>query len=402
MELIPALQKNRTRLSAWRHDLHAHPELAFEERRTADLVASVLTLADIEVHRGLAETGVIGVLKAGSSNRAIGLRADMDALPLNEQNTFPHRSQHDGRMHACGHDGHMALLLGAAHLLARDPGLDGTVHFVFQPAEEHGRGARAMIADGLFKRFPMDEIYGIHSMPGIPAGRFETRPGGMMASEDNFVIRIQGRGAHAARPHMSIDPIVIGAEIVLALQTVVARNIDPTAQAVVSVTEFITTGTRNVIPGSVVIKGDTRSYAPAVQTLIQERMGALVAGICSAHGAGHEFEYTFEFEPTLNSPECVAKAVRAARTVAGAENVSGDCPPVLASEDFGAFLLVIPGNYMFLGSGLPGEPGGVPLHSPEFDFNDNLLLLGARYFATIAQQCLAADATVPAVPGGLS
>jgi hippurate hydrolase len=390
------------RMVAWRRHLHAHPEVGFEEHATSDFLARQLASFGLEVTRGIGGTGLVATLKRGTGRRAIGLRADMDALAIQETARRPHASVHPGRMHACGHDGHMALLLGAAHLLARDPGLDGTVHFVFQPAEEHGRGARAMIADGLFKRFPMDEIYGIHSMPGIPAGRFETRPGGMMASEDNFVIRIQGRGAHAARPHMSIDPIVIGAEIVLALQTVVARNIDPTAQAVVSVTEFITTGTRNVIPGSVVIKGDTRSYAPAVQTLIQERMGALVAGICSAHGAGHEFEYTFEFEPTLNSPECVAKAVRAARTVAGAENVSGDCPPVLASEDFGAFLLVIPGNYMFLGSGLPGEPGGVPLHSPEFDFNDNLLLLGARYFATIAQQCLAADATVPAVPGGLS
>jgi hippurate hydrolase len=390
------------RMVAWRRHLHAHPEVGFEEHATSDFLAGQLASFGLEVTRGIGGTGLVATLKRGTGRRAIGLRADMDALAIQETARRPHASVHPGRMHACGHDGHMALLLGAAHLLARDPGLDGTVHFVFQPAEEHGRGARAMIADGLFKRFPMDEIYGIHSMPGIPAGRFETRPGGMMASEDNFVIRIQGRGAHAARPHMSIDPIVIGAEIVLALQTVVARNIDPTAQAVVSVTEFITTGTRNVIPGSVVIKGDTRSYAPAVQTLIQERMGALVAGICSAHGAGHEFEYTFEFEPTLNSPECVAKAVRAARTVAGAENVSGDCPPVLASEDFGAFLLVIPGNYMFLGSGLPGEPGGVPLHSPEFDFNDNLLLLGARYFATIAQQCLAADATVPAVPGGLS
>lgn len=390
------------RMVAWRRHLHAHPEVGFEEHGTSEFLAGQLASLGLEVTRGIGGTGLVATLKRGTGSRAIGLRADMDALAIQETARRPHASLHPGRMHACGHDGHMALLLGAAQLLAWDPGLDGTVHFIFQPAEEHGRGARAMIADGLFKRFPMDEIYGIHSMPGIAAGRLETRPGGMMASEDNFVIRIHGRGAHAARPHMGIDPIVIGAEIVLALQTIVARSIDPTAQAVVSVTEFITTGTRNVIPGSVVIKGDTRSYAPAVQTLIRSRMDALVAGICAAHGAGHEFEYTFEFEPTLNSPECVAKAVRAARTVAGAGNVSGDCPPVLASEDFGAFLMVIPGNYMFLGSGLPGEPGGVPLHSPEFDFNDNLLLLGARYFATIAQQCLAVDATVPAVPGGLS
>ena len=383
---------------ACRRHLHAHPETGFEERATAAFVAAKLAGYGLEVATGIGGTGVVGTLKRGTSRQAIGLRADMDALAIQEAGQRPHGSRNPGRMHACGHDGHMAMLLGAARLLSEDRQLDGVVHFIFQPAEEHGRGAKAMIADGLFTRFPMDEIYGVHNMPGIAAGRFETRPGGMMASEDNFVIRIQGRGAHAARPHMSIDPIVVGAEIVLALQTIVARSLDPNAQAVVSVTEFLTDGTRNVIPGGVTLKGDTRSYAPAVQTLIQARMAALVAGICAAHGAGHEFEYTFEFEPTLNSPECVHRAVRAAREVAGADQVDGNCPPVLASEDFGAFLLVVPGNYMFIGSGLPGEPGGVPLHSPEFDFNDNLLLPGARYFATIAQHCLA-GAPVSAVNG---
>jgi len=386
---------------SWRRHLHAHPETGFEEHLTAAFVAEQLAGFGLEVVQGIGGTGVVATLKRGTGSRAIGLRADMDALAIQETGRRPHASKYPGRMHACGHDGHMAMLLGAARLLAADPDLDGSVHFIFQPAEEHGRGAKAMIADGLFTRFPMDEIYGMHSMPGIPAGRFETRPGGMMASEDNFVIQIRGRGAHAARPHMSIDPIVVGAEIVLALQTIVARSLDPTAQAVVSVTEFITNGTRNVIPGSVTIKGDTRSYAPPVQSLIQARMASLVAGICAAHGAGHEFEYLFEFEPTLNTPGCVARAVRAAQAVAGPDNVDGNCPPVLASEDFGAFLMVVPGNYMFIGSGLPGEPGGIPLHSPEFDFNDNLLLLGARYFATIAQQCLAAEPAPALAPGGM-
>ena len=369
---------------AWRHHLHEIPETGFEERKTADYIADKLASFGLDVARNIGGTGVVGTLHRGSGPRSIGLRADMDALAIPEAGTQAYASKHDGRMHACGHDGHMAILLGAAQLLARMENLEGTVHCVFQPAEEHGKGAKAMIADGLFERFPMDEIYGLHSMPGLPEGRFETRPGGILASEDNFVIRIQGRGAHAARPHMGIDPIVIGAEIVTALQTIVSRNLDPTDQAVVSVTEFITDGTRNVIPGKVTLKGDTRSYSPTVQTLLRDRMAALVAGICSAHGAEHQFEYTFEFEPTVNTPTCLAMALAAATEVAGAANVEGDCRPVLASEDFGAFLRLIPGNFMFLGSGL----AALPLHNPCFDFNDNLLMPGARYFATLARKRL--------------
>jgi len=372
----------------WRHHLHAMPETGFEEVQTAEFVAGTLAALGLEVARGIGGTGLVGTLRKGGGPRSIGLRADMDALAIQETGQHPYSSRRPGKMHACGHDGHMAMLLGAASLLAQAQDLDGTIHFVFQPAEEHGCGAKAMIADGLFTRFPMEEIYGVHSMPGIPEGRFATRPGGIMASEDNFVIRILGRGAHAARPHMAIDPIVIGAEIVLALQTIVARSVDPTEQAVVSVTEFITDGTRNVIPATVVIKGDTRSYTPAVQGLLQDRMGALVSGICAAHGAGHAFDYSFEFDPTYNAAGCVATAVEAALAVAGPGNVDGNCPPVLASEDFGAFLQVVPGNYMFIGSGMLGEPGGTPLHSPLFDFNDNLLLPGARYLATVAQNLL--------------
>jgi len=373
---------------AWRHHLHASPETGFEERQTAEFVAGTLASLGLEVARGIGGTGVVGTLRLGGGPRTIGFRADMDALAIQETGLHPYASRHPGKMHACGHDGHMAMLLGAASLLAQAQDLDGTIHFVFQPAEEHGRGAKAMIADGLFTRFPMEEIYAMHVMPGIPAGQFATRAGGMMASEDNFVIRIKGRGAHAARPHMGIDPIVVASEIVLALQTIVARSVDPTERAVVSVTEFITDGTRNVIPGTVVLKGDTRSYSPTVQALLQERMGAIVSGICAAHGASAEFDYSFEFEPTYNAPSCVPTAVQAAVAVAGAAHVDGDCPPVLASEDFGAFLQVVPGNYMFIGSGTLGEAGGTPLHSPEFDFNDNLLLPGARYFATIAQHQL--------------
>jgi hippurate hydrolase len=382
-----------TDLIAWRRELHACPETGFEERETAAKVAGLLSSfgaagRGLEVATGIGGTGVVATLHRGSNPRSVGLRADMDALAIQETGGRPHGSRTPGRMHACGHDGHMAMLLGAARALAADPDLDGTVQFVFQPAEEHGRGAKAMIADGLFNRFPMDEIYGLHNMPGIACGRFETRPGGILAAEDNFVIRILGRGAHAARPHMSVDPIVTAAELVLALQTVVARSLDPAAQAVVSVTEFHTDGTRNVIPSRAVLKGDTRSYDPAVRALLEWRMSALAAGICSAHGADHEFEYSHEFEPTLNSPQCLEPALRAARTVAGPGLVVGDCAPVLASEDFGAFLAVKPGNFMFLGSGLPGEPGGIPLHNPDYDFNDELLEPGVRYLVAVAKESL--------------
>lgn len=373
-------------VSGWRRHLHTIPELGFQEVKTSAFVAEVLASLGVEVARGIGGTGVVGTLRRGVQGRAIGLRADMDALAISEAGTPAHVSMHEGRMHACGHDGHMAILLGAAVLLSRSQDWNGTVRFVFQPGEEHGKGARAMLAGGLLQRFPMDEIYGLHSMPGLPEGQFATRAGGIMASEDNFVVRIQGRGAHAARPHMAVDPIVIGAELVLALQTIVARRLDPTDQAVVSVTEFLTDGARNVIPGAVTIKGDTRSYAPEVQALLERCMGELASGICAAHGAGHAFEYTHEFEPTLNTPECLASVIEAAAEITGAANVDGDCRPVLASEDFGAFLKAIPGNYLFLGSGLDA----LPLHNPCFDFNDRLLVPGARYFAAIAQRRLQA------------
>jgi len=372
-------------MRAWRHHLHAHPEIGFEEHATARFIATTLAAFGLEVQCGVAGTGVVGTLCAGGRSRAIGLRADMDALNICEAATRPHASLNAGKMHACGHDGHTAMLLGAAKMLAQVPGFDGIVHFIFQPAEESGRGARAMLDDGLLERFPMKEIYGVHNMPGIPFGRFATRPGGIMASEDNFVARIEGRGGHAARPHMAIDPIVIGSEIVLAFQTVVARKLDPIDQGVVSVTEFITDGARNVLPGNVILRGDTRSYSPAVQALIEERMRAIVIGICAAHGAAPAFEYTHEFKPTVNWPENVRAAAAAATQVVGAANVDDACPPLLASEDFGAFLEVMPGNYMLIGSGLAGEVGGTPLHNPSYDFNDRLLTLGAEYFVALAR-----------------
>ncbi|MBZ5792732.1 amidohydrolase [Burkholderia contaminans] len=376
-------------LKAWRRHLHQHPETGFEEVNTSDYVARILTTLGLDVHRGIGGTGLVANLTAGTGKRAIGIRADMDALNIAEHAPGrEHASRTPGKMHACGHDGHMSMVLGAAQLLAERKDFDGTVRFIFQPAEEHGRGAKAMMADALFERFPVDAIFGAHNMPGMRAGTFSTRAGGIMASEDNFVIRIDGRGTHAARPHMGIDPIVIGAQVVLALQTIVSRNLDPGQQAVISCTEFITDGLRNVLPSTVTIKGDTRSYSRDVQALLETRMREVSEGICRTHGATCTFEYTHEFAPTVNSPEWVDTAVQAAAQVAGADAVNADVQPMMISEDFGAFLQAVPGNFVFIGNGEAGGRGGVPLHNATYDFNDEILPIGARYFEAVARLAL--------------
>lgn len=379
----------QTQMTRWRHHLHQHPETGFEEVATADYVAGVLADLGLEVQRGIGGTGVVASLTVGDGSGAIGLRADMDALKITEDALDrPHISRNPGKMHGCGHDGHMAMLLGAARLLWEGRDFNGTVRFIFQPAEEHGRGARAMLEDGLFQRFPVDAIFGLHNMPGLPAGHIATRPGGILASEDNFVIHIKGRGTHAARPHMGVDPIVIGAQIVLALQTIVSRNLDPSLPAVISCTEFITDGIRNVVPSNVTIKGDTRSYTASVQALLETRMREISEGLCRTHGAGWEFQYTHEFAPTVNSEEYVALAVDAATKVVGAERVHANIEPVMASEDFAAFLQVVPGNFAFIGNGDTPEKGGIPLHNATYDFNDDILPTGASYLAELARLAL--------------
>ncbi|MEX3689834.1 M20 aminoacylase family protein [Paraburkholderia sp. BR14263] len=381
-------------LKSWRQYLHQRPETGFEEIHTAHYVANILETLGLEVHRGIGGTGLVANLTVGNGKRVIGLRADMDALNIAEQAPGrAHASLNAGKMHACGHDGHMSMVLGAARLLAERRDFDGTVRFIFQPAEEHGRGAKAMMADGLFERFPVDAIFGAHNMPGMPAGTFATRAGGIMASEDNFVIHIKGRGTHAARPHMGADPIVIAAQIVLALQTIVSRNLDPSLQAVISCTEVITDGIRNVIPSNVIIKGDTRSYSKEVQALLETRMREVSVGICQTHGAECSFEYTHEFAPTVNSEQFVELAVNAARSVAGDAAVDANVQPMMISEDFGAFLQVVPGNFIFIGNGDAPERGGIPLHNAGYDFNDDILMTGARYFAEIARLAL---------PGGIN
>ena len=376
-------------LVRWRHQLHRIPETGFDEKRTSEYVANVLEALGLEVHRGIGGTGLVASMSVGAGKGVIGLRADMDALAMTETaEDRAHVSQNPGRMHSCGHDGHMAMVLGAAHLLKAKPEFDGTVRFIFQPAEEHGRGAAAMINDGLFERFPIDEIYGAHNIPGMAVGTIATRVGGIMASEDNFVIRIQGRGGHAARPHMAADPLVAAAEIILSLQTIVARSVDPADSAVLSCTELHTDGIRNAIPSNVVIKGDTRSYSPHVQALLERRMREICEGIASAHGARCEVEYTHEFVPTVNWPQCVPVAVRAAEAVVGQDNVDSNIAPMMISEDFGAFLKVLPGAFVFIGNGAANTPGGTPLHNSGYDFNDEVLPIGARYFAEIIRQRL--------------
>jgi amidohydrolase len=369
----------------WRHDLHRIPELGLREHRTGDYLAEALGAMGVAVARGVGGTGLVGTISGGTisdgTGGALGLRADMDGLPLTERGGRPYASQHDGVMHACGHDGHMAMLLGAAARLSAEGGFAGTVHLVFQPAEEHGLGAKAMIADGLFERFPMDAIFGLHGMPGNPERGISTRAGGLMAAEDNFEIRVIGRGGHAARPQMVVDPIPIAAEIILALQTIVARNVDPAEPAVVSCTEILTDGARNAIPGEVVIRGDTRSFRDDVRDLLEHRIRQLADGICAAHGASGSVTYTHEFEPTINDPVSVAAAVRAARAAVGDELADGDATPWTASEDFGAFLRRVPGCFALLGTGVDGPS----LHSPDFDFNDDVLDAGVAYYVNLVR-----------------
>ena len=382
-------QDFHTQLKHWRQHLHQHPETSFEEVVTSDYVATILDSLGLEVHRGIGGTGLVANLRVGNGTGIVGLRADMDALNIAEN--VAHRSYASrvpGKMHACGHDGHMAMILGAARLLAERRDFDGTVRFIFQPAEEHGRGAKAMMADGLFDRFPVDAIFGCHNMPGLPAGSIATRVGAIMASEDNFIIRIKGRGTHAARPHMGVDPIVLGAQVVLALQTIVSRNIDPSLQAVISCTEFITDGIRNAIPSTVTIKGDTRSFSPEVQELLASRMKEVSEGICRAHGAECEFEYTHEFAPTVNCAPSTALTINAAVNTVGKDRVEGNIQPMMISEDFGAFLRTVPGNFVFIGNGIENETGAIPLHNATYDFNDEILAIGAHYFAEVARLAL--------------
>ncbi|WP_261624643.1 amidohydrolase [Nesterenkonia marinintestina] len=373
---------------SWRHQLHQLAETAFEEHRTAEFVAEVLRSLGLDVAVGVGGTGIVGTLRRGTSERAIGLRADMDALPIRERTGLSFASRHEGRMHACGHDGHMAMVLGAAEQLVDDD-FDGAVHFVFQPAEEPGRGAAAMIGAGLFDRFPMEAIFGLHNMPGLPAGVLATRPGPIMAGEENFVITVTGRGGHASAPHHLIDPLVVAAHIIVALQSIVARSVDPVDSAVISCTDITTDGARNAVPSTVRITGDARNFAPDVSTLLETRLREVAERTAQAHGATAEVSYTREFATTVNHSEATAAAVRAAARTVGEEGCDAATSPIMASEDFGLFADRVPANFTLIGNGMPGERGGVPLHSHDYQFDDAILPAGIRYYRSIVHELLA-------------
>ena len=383
-ELLPTLTP---KIATLRRDIHAHPELAFNEKRTAEKVAAYLDGLGLEVHRGIARTGVVAKLSLGTSPRAIGLRADMDALPLSELNTFPHHSIHDGKMHACGHDGHTAMLLGAAEALCRLRDFDGTVYFIFQPAEEHEGGGRVMVEEGLFERFPMDMVFGLHNWPGMPAGSFGVTEGPVMAGTDRFEIEITGRGGHAAMPHQAVDVVLAGSALVQALQSLVSRNTDPLAAAVVSVTRFHAGHADNVLPETAVLGGTVRTLNGELQDALEAGLRRICSGIEATYRVSIDLRYERGYPPTVNAPEPSLVALEVARHVVGENKVLTQLPPSMGAEDFAYLARVVPACYVWLGNG-PGE-GGCMLHSPHYDFNDEIIATGIRYWVRLAQRVLA-------------
>ena len=386
MSLIESVRPLQGKLTAIRRDLHAHPELAFEEHRTAELVARHLESLGIETHRGIGGTGVVGVVRGRRGLRAIGLRADMDALPITERNEFPHKSTIQGCMHACGHDGHTTMLLGAAEALAARRDFDGTVYLIFQPAEEGEGGAPAMIADGLFERFPMEAVFGMHNWPGMEAGSFAIHAGPVMASADRFDIRFTGVGAHAAMPHLGVDPVVAGAAFVQAAQTLVSRVLDPIDAGVVSVTQFHAGEAYNVIPDRAELCGTVRTFSAEVRDRLERGLRQVAEGIAQSHGVEVLFEFRRGYPPTINTVAEAALCAEAARAVAGPERVFTDRRPSMGAEDFAYFLQEKPGAYVWIGNG-PGE-GGCMLHNPNYDFNDEVMPAGVAYWCALVQRLL--------------
>ena len=389
MPVINRIAEFHADMQVWRRDLHQHPETAFEEHRTAGIVAEKLESWGIEVHRGLAGTGVVGLLTGASDGgRRIGLRADLDALDVQETNDFDHRSRHEGKMHACGHDGHTTMLLGAARYLAETRNFDGQVAFIFQPAEENEGGGRVMVEEGLFETFPVESVYGLHNMPGLPAGQAGMRKGPAMAAFDIFEITVQGVGAHAAWPHKSIDPIVIGSQMVGALQTVASRRTDPLDSLVVSVTQFHAGETWNIIPESAVIRGTVRSFKKEVQDQAEAEIRRLAEGLAAAQGAAVELRYERRYPAVVNTAPETDFCAAVASDVLGGDKVNQDYPPLMGSEDFAYMLQEKPGCYILLGNGEGDGATGCTLHNPGYDFNDDVAVLGASYWARLVETAL--------------
>ena len=395
MKIIDSITTQAAGIAAIRKQIHANPELCFAEVQTADLVAAKLTEWGIPIHRGMGTTGVVGIVKSGTSDRAIGLRADMDALPMQEFNTFAHASKNAGKMHACGHDGHTAMLLAAAQHLAKNRNFDGTVYLIFQPAEEGGGGAREMIKDGLFDKFPVEAVYGMHNWPGMPVGKFAVSAGPVMASSSEFKVVIHGKGGHAALPHDGVDPIVAACQMVQAFQTIISRNRKPIDAGVISVTMIHAGEATNVIPDSVEIQGTVRTFTLELLDLIEKRMREIAEHTSAAFGATCDFEFERNYPPTINSVAEANFAAKVMGDIVGSANVQPQ-EPTMGAEDFSYMLLAKPGAYCFIANGegdhrAIGHGGGpCMLHNPSYDFNDDLIPLGATFWVRLVEESLKA------------
>ncbi|HEY6882115.1 MAG TPA: M20 aminoacylase family protein [Polyangiales bacterium] len=394
MKLLDSIVASAPKIAAVRRDLHAHPELCFEETRTAERIANQLRDWGIPVHRGLGKTGVVGILKNGSSERAVGLRADMDALPITERNTFAHTSTVPGRMHACGHDGHVAMLLAAAEYLAKHRNFDGTVYLVFQPAEEGGGGAREMIADGLFEKFPMDAIFGAHNWPGMSAGKVGIRSGPCYASSNEFKITIRGKGSHAAMPHLGLDPMPVACQMVMAFQTIISRNKPHMEPGVISVTKIQGGEATNVVPDHCVLEGTVRTFSSELLDLFERRMKTVAEATCAAFEVSCEFEFERNYPPLVNHEAETNFAREVFVDVVGQDNVV-EFEPTMGAEDFSFFLKEKPGAYFMIGNGEGGHReaghgvGPCMLHNPSYDFNDRLIPIGGSLWVKLAERWLA-------------
>ncbi len=387
---VEYIRRFHSELTAFRHDIHAHPEIAFEEKRTSDAVASLLSSWGIEIHRGLARTGIVGVIpgRRSASGRSVGLRADMDCLPMHETGSVPYKSTHPGRMHACGHDGHTTMLLGAARYLNETRHFDGTVHLIFQPAEERGGGGEVMVKEGLFERFPMNEVYALHNWPTMPPGTMAVRPGPVMAATDEIEISIHGKGGHGAMPHLAVDPVVVAAQLITALQTIASRNVNPADCVVVSICSMSTSqiGTFNVIPDDVNLVGTVRTFRPETRQLAERRIREITESIAKAFGAQTKVVYRQGYPATVNSAREAEFAAQVGERIFGRDKVIRDADPTTGAEDFAYLLQAKPGAYVFLGQG--GGELGCLLHNPNYDFNDAVIPLGAGYLAALAEAAL--------------